>query len=381
MSTLQPLEGFTIGITADRRWEEQAELLHRRGATVLHGPSIATQYLDCDESLRQATDELIDSPPHYLIATTGIGMRAWVETAQTWGLDAKLLDSLRGAKILARGPKAAGVIQSFQLDLWSRAESERIDEVLATILGEPLKDKRVAIQLYGEAAPALTSAIAAAGAIVVEVPVYRWKLPLDLTPARRLIEAVCERRVDAVTFTSAPAIHNLFEIADEVDLVGDLLRGLNGPVLAACVGPVCAEHARREGIVDPIMPSVGRMGLLVRALSDRLQSSQRTLSLGGLEVITQGSIIQVQGKSIELPPREHGIFRLLSERPGVVISRPKLLQQVWGSSEIDPHLLEVAIGRLRRRLGPLGPALKAVAGRGYRLDPGAALGPTGADSA
>lgn len=36
------LSGFTVGITADRRWEEQAELLRRRGACVIHGPSIRT---------------------------------------------------------------------------------------------------------------------------------------------------------------------------------------------------------------------------------------------------------------------------------------------------------------------------------------------------
>ena len=39
---LASLEGFTVGITADRRWEEQAALLERRGARVVHGPAIRT---------------------------------------------------------------------------------------------------------------------------------------------------------------------------------------------------------------------------------------------------------------------------------------------------------------------------------------------------
>src|SRR5690242_6702881 len=42
---LQPLEGYTVGVTADRRASEQAELLRRRGARVLDGPTIATAYL------------------------------------------------------------------------------------------------------------------------------------------------------------------------------------------------------------------------------------------------------------------------------------------------------------------------------------------------
>ena len=47
----QPLEGYCIGITADRRWEEQAELLRRRGATVMHGPSIRTLPMGADDEL------------------------------------------------------------------------------------------------------------------------------------------------------------------------------------------------------------------------------------------------------------------------------------------------------------------------------------------
>ena len=52
--SLRQLDGYVVGITADRRWEEQAELLSRRGAAVLHGPTITTQYLASDDDLRRA---------------------------------------------------------------------------------------------------------------------------------------------------------------------------------------------------------------------------------------------------------------------------------------------------------------------------------------
>jgi DNA-binding response OmpR family regulator len=51
------------------------------------------------------------------------------------------------------------------------------------------------------------------------------------------------------------------------------------------------------------------------------------------------------------------------------VGRETFLTRVWGCPDTDPHLLEVAIGRLRRRLGPAGVALQAIAGRGYRLEP------------
>ena len=53
------LAGYAVGITADRRWEEQAELLARRGATVLHGPTIKTLPLGSAEDLRRATEQVI----------------------------------------------------------------------------------------------------------------------------------------------------------------------------------------------------------------------------------------------------------------------------------------------------------------------------------
>src|SRR5437764_12943656 len=109
--TLLPLQGFTVGITADRRSNEQAELLKRRGATVRHGPTIATHYLACDAGLREATLEVIRRRPDYLVATTGIAVRAWFEAAQSCGLGTELLAALEPAAAVARGPTAAAPLQ------------------------------------------------------------------------------------------------------------------------------------------------------------------------------------------------------------------------------------------------------------------------------
>jgi len=178
--------------------------------------------------------------------------------------------------------------------------------------------------------------------------------------------------MDAVTFTSAPAVHNLFEIAAENQLADRLRAALNGGVVAACVGPVCAGGAREEGVEAPLVPPVGRLGLLVRALSDDCQSRRRTFTLGGTELVVQGSAVVAGGAQEELTPKERAVFELLAAAPGTVVSRQRLLSSVWGSADTDPHTLEVTVGRLRRRLGPCGSAVEAVSGRGYRINPGPA---------
>ena len=366
---LRPLEGYTVGVTADRRWEDQAELLRRRGARVLHGPSIATQYLACDEALRAATRSVAADPPDYLVATTGIGMRAWLEAAQAWGMGEALLAALAPARIVARGPKSAGAVQAAGLALWQSSPNERLDQLLPLLLAEPLDGKRVAVQEAGAEAADISLALRGEGADVVEVPVYRWRMPDDTAPALRLVDAACDGRVDAVTFTSAPAVQNLFAVAARHNRDAHLRRAFNSSgVVAACVGAVCAGVARDEGIEAPVEPTLGRLGLMIRALSDRFEDRRRTLVLAGTEVVVQGFAVQVGDRIVEMPPLEQAVFTLLANRPGAVVSRPVLLQKLWGSAAADPHLLEATITRLRRRLGPCGAALRPSPGRGYRLD-------------
>lgn len=366
-----PLDGFVVGITADRRRSEQAELLRRRGAEVVHGPSIETAYLACDEVLRTATASLIEEPPQYLAATTGIGIRAWFEAAQSWGLGDALTDAMAGTRIVARGPKAAAAVHTAGLAVWRTAENEQMDQVLDHLLAAaPLDGVRVAVQLYGMPAPELTGALAAAGAEVLEIPVYQWRTPDDPAPAVRLAQAAIDGRLHAVTFTAAPAVTNLFALAAARGIEKPLRDAFNrGGVVAACVGPVCARGALDAGVTDPLVPSVGRLGLLVRALSERLVSDRRTVAMAGVDVVLQGLVAMVGEKRVRLSCRERALLDTLAARPGSVFSRPTLIRRMWTTSGADPHSVGVAVARLRPRLGPAGAALVAVPGRGYRMDP------------
>ena len=371
---LRPLEGFTVGVTADRRWEDQAELLRRRGARVVHGPSMATQYLASDDALREATAAVASAPPDYLVATTGIGMRAWLETAQAWGMGEPLMDALSSARVVTRGPKSTAAVHAAGLEVWKSSPNERLDQLLPILLAEPLLGCRVAVQEAGADAADVRLALEEAGVDVVSVPVYRWRVPEDVAPAQRLVDAACDGRVDAVTFTSAPSLQNLFLIAAGNGRDADLRRAFNTDVLAACVGSVCAAAARDEGVEDPVEPPTGRLGLMIRALGDRLSDRRRTVELAGVTVVVQGFAVDLGDRIVELPPLEQAVFALLVERPGAVVSRPQLLQKVWGAAGADPHLLEATLTRLRRRLGPCGAAIRSIHGRGYRLDVPAPVG-------
>jgi uroporphyrinogen-III synthase len=184
----------------------------------------------------------------------------------------------------------------------------------------------------------------------------------------RLAEAACLGELDAVTFTSAPAAVNLLTIAAGHGQAEDLLAAFNERgVVAACVGPVCAEGARAAGIRNIVAPSVGRLGLLVRSLSDVLLQRRRELRHQRGDLIVQGRAVLVDGSVVHLSPREHAVLARLLRRVGAVVPKDALIRQGWPGTTVDAHAVETTVARLRRRLGPAGEALCAVPGRGYRL--------------
>lgn len=81
---IEPLAGYTIGITAARRREEFGVALQRRGAKVMYGPAIRIVPLDDDRGLRAATERCLSDPLDIVVATTGIGFRGWMEAADAW---------------------------------------------------------------------------------------------------------------------------------------------------------------------------------------------------------------------------------------------------------------------------------------------------------
>ncbi|MDQ3354702.1 MAG: uroporphyrinogen-III synthase [Actinomycetota bacterium] len=269
-----PLSGRRIGITADRKSAEQADLFLRRGAEVMHGPTMVTVDLSAEEPLRLATVALVDEPPDHLVVTTGMGLRLWLEATAGWGLGDGLAAALSSSAIIARGAKAASAVRRAGFEVAWRAPEETMEEVvdhLARAVSGAPRPPRVALQLFDPADHPSTEALRALARELVEVPVYRWRLPGDVGPARALIEATIEGRLDAVTFTSQPAVRHLVRIAGDAGRAEALIDALNGGVLAACIGPVCAAAAREVGIEEPVWPEPPRLPAMARQITEHLQ--------------------------------------------------------------------------------------------------------------
>jgi uroporphyrinogen-III synthase len=361
------LTGFTVAITASRRVDEFATMLSRRGADVVAAAAIEMAPLADDERLRAATEDLIATPPDILIATTGIGFRGWVAAAGSWGVAEALLDALRGARVISRGPKATGALRAAGLhEEWTPA-SESSEEVLAHLNADDLDGKRVAVQLHGATdrwnpVPGFRDTLAERGATVVAVPVYRWEPPADLAELDGLIEKIALDGVDAVTFTSAPAAASFLLRADELRLTQAVTRVLTTTVTPFCVGPVTARPLESIG-VPSVLPQRMRLGALARVIADELPRRKPDLDVAGHTLGVHATCAVVNGEIRDLSPNSLTLLKVLSRAPGAVVSREVLLEALGGD---DPHVVDAAINRLRSALGARNLIATAVK-RGYRL--------------
>ncbi len=363
-----PLAGFKIGVTADRRADEQIRLLSGRGADCVHGPVIKTLPIDSTDAIGEITGVLCDDPPDLIVLTTGLGVRGWLEAADSFHLGDRLQDLFVGAELYPRGAKARGALVTAGFAAATDAPLGQYSDILDALAARGVDRTRVAIQLDGAGAGPLCDAIEELGADVVRVPVYRWSLPADTGPAERLVRAVAERRVDAVTFTAKPAIENFFEIADRCGSSDEVMRAFSsGAVVPFCVGPVCATGITDVGLPEPMVPERHRLGALVQQLTHHFAAASRTFELAGVEVQAQGRLAKVVGQpDAWMTDRERSVFDILTSEPRIVHSKQSLLRSAWPGSESDEHLVEVTIARLRQRLGPASPGIETVMRRGYR---------------
>jgi uroporphyrinogen-III synthase len=364
--TAEPLTGFTVAVTSGRRHEELVGLLERRGARVVSAPAVRIRPLEDDAELLATTRACLADPPSVVVVTTGVGFRGWLEAADGWGLGDGLRTMLARAEVFARGPKAQGAIRAAGLkESWSPV-SESLREVLDHLRARDVRAVRVAVQLHGDPEPELVEGLRAAGADVVAVPVYEWSLPEDLGPLARLVDLVASRNVDAVAFTSKPAVQSLLGAADKAHRREAVVAAFRGDVVPACVGPVTAEPLERLG-VHTLQPERQRLGALVRVIAEELPGRRpATLDVGGRRMEIRGHAVLLDDRLIDIPPAPMAVLRALAEHPGRVLSRSQLVPRLPSGDAASEHAVEMAVTRLRTALGDRR-FVQTVVKRGYRL--------------
>lgn len=80
-------------------------------------------------------------------------------------------------------------------------------------------------------------------------------------------------------------------------------------------------------------------------------------------------VLKIQGKSIELTPKEHDLLSYFILNKNIALSREKILDSIWGIDYFgDSRTVDTHIKRLRLKLNEYASLIKTVRGLGYRFE-------------
>jgi uroporphyrinogen-III synthase len=262
------LNGKTIAITEARRSVELANLITKLNGTPYVAPSVREVPKKDRGPARAVLEAICGNEIQLIIFLTGVGTRAFLALAEEVGRRESLLQVLKQMFVVARGPKPIAALREAGVRIDFVPEAPTSEGILSGLAQRSLQGTGVAVQLYGEENPFLVDGLKRRGAIVHEIPLYDWALPVDREPMIRLIRDLVAGTIDVIAFTSSPQIKNLFEVAQQLTMREQLAKALRQNVTVAVVGTVCEATLAAERIRPAIQSEKPTMGALIHAIAE-----------------------------------------------------------------------------------------------------------------
>jgi len=271
--------GLRVLSFESRRSTEMATLIANYGGQPISAPALREVPIESNSEAVAFVDALTREEIDLVILLTGVGTRALIALVDKTRDRAAFVAALGRTRIAARGPKPVAALREIGLTPWVIApEPNTWRELLAALDGKGaefrLQGARVAIQEYGASNPQLLDGLAARGAAVTRVPVYRYALPEDIRPLQQAARAVADGQIDVALFTTSMQIVHLLEIARQHDFEDPVRQGFKS-IAVASIGPTTSEELREQGITIDIEASHPKMGFLVRDAAERAAATLR----------------------------------------------------------------------------------------------------------
>jgi DNA-binding response OmpR family regulator len=109
--------------------------------------------------------------------------------------------------------------------------------------------------------------------------------------------------------------------------------------------------------------------ILSRKKTSAAANTAETVSAGGIIIDTLGMTVTVDGQKADLTSKEYSLLLLLLKNKGIVLSRDRILNEVWGydSFGVD-RTVDWQIKLLRSKLGQYRDCIRTIRGVGYKFE-------------
>ena len=251
-----------------RKQTEMRSLIERHGGVATVSPSMREVPLENNPAVFEFLYRLQAGQIDVVVFMTGVGARALLEVVETRLDRAAFFQTLDRRCIVVRGPKPTAVLREWGVHIDRRAPEPNTWHELLTVIDAELHGRTVAIQEYSQPSSEFYAALAARGATVLPVPVYRWDVPEDLAPLEAAMRDTIRGHFDVLLFTSAQQIRHVLQVAERMGGVEAFLTAANRCYVAS-IGPTCSEALREAGLRVDQEPSHPHMGHLVRETLER----------------------------------------------------------------------------------------------------------------
>lgn len=127
------------------------------------------------------------------------------------------------------------------------------------------------------------------------------------------------------------------------------------------------------GADDYLVKPFGVMEMVsrIKAVLRRCQCPDRdeVLRIGEISLSDKERTVTVNEKNIVLTYKEFEILKLFMNNPGIVLSRDRLLSEVWGIDYLgETRTVDMHIKTLRQKLGSAASCIETVIGVGYKME-------------
>lgn len=124
-------------------------------------------------------------------------------------------------------------------------------------------------------------------------------------------------------------------------------------------------------VVKPFSPKelMARVNAVLSRVDASDKTSQTIERFDGLEVNFAARTISVDGKRIELTPKEYDLLFYMIQNKNIALSRDRLLSDIWGYDFFgDDRTIDTHVKNLRNSLGPYRKFIVTLRGVGYKFE-------------